>query len=73
MGKNVSPTIKLLPQQVAVAMLDPMERTDRGKSSDCCQGTLPRPRAYAETYMMIDARMKVGQVLELGAGMFVAE
>jgi hypothetical protein len=52
-GKNVRPTTKLAPQLVLVLSPEPNERTLRGKSSLCIHGTLPRPRAYAPTYIII--------------------
>ena len=55
-GRNVPPTTKLEPQLVAVDRPEPRLLTYNGKSSDCCQGTLPSPKAYAATYKITLAR-----------------
>lgn len=39
----------------------PMPRTSRGKSSPCCQGTLPRPVAKDATKIIIESKTLADQ------------
>ena len=55
---------RLADQQVAVEREVPMPRTSRGKSSPCCQGTLPRPVAKDATKIIIESRTLADQPLE---------
>ena len=52
--------IKFEPQLVAVARADPKDLTLSGNNSDCCQGTFPKPEAYAAVYNVNDMRMISG-------------
>lgn len=62
MGRNVMPITKLLLQFVVVARPEPRDRTRSGNNSDCCQGTVPRPEAYAATYRIRLSRRTIDQV-----------
>lgn len=46
---------------MAVERPDPRLRTERGKSSDCCQGTQPVPTAYAATYRIMLMSIRRGE------------
>lgn len=55
---------KFADQFVHVESDEPRERTERGKSSDCIQGTFPSPSAKEAVYTIIAVRIMRGGMRE---------